>query len=246
MTQDLIKISRKLSRQVDKLSFAAPVTHVYNPLSYARAPHETYLELYGAPAKKIIFLGMNPGPWGMAQTGVPFGDTTMARDFLKIAGTVKHPKHEHPKRIIQGLDCTRSEVSGTRLWGWVKESWTTPKRFFARHYIANYCPLSFMEEGGRNRTPDKLPANEREPLYAICDDALRATVRVLKPEWVIGVGKFAETRARIALDGVDINITSLLHPSPANPQANKGWAIKATTRLQELGLVKKFVESPLF
>jgi single-strand selective monofunctional uracil DNA glycosylase len=220
---NLLAISDALSRKVDGLRFAPPVSHVYNPLLYARAPHARYLELYGAAPKDVLFLGMNPGPFGMAQTGVPFGDVRMVRDWLRIDAPVVHPPVEHPKRPIDGFRCARGEVSGARLWGWARDRFITPERFFARFFVANYCPLCFMEPSGRNLTPDKLPVRERGPLFTACDHALRQLVEALRPRYVFGVGGFAETRARGALDGLDLIIGRIPHPSPASPAANRGW-----------------------
>ncbi|HEY6727568.1 MAG TPA: hypothetical protein VI197_26210, partial [Polyangiaceae bacterium] len=141
----LISISRRLSKQVDALRFAAPVHTVYNPLAYARDPHERYLERYGQAPKEVVFVGMNPGPFGMVQTGVPFGDVSVVRDWLGIHGKVGKPLVEHAKRPVLGFECKRSEVSGTRLWGWAKERFGTPERFFHRFFVVNYCPLCFME-----------------------------------------------------------------------------------------------------
>jgi single-strand selective monofunctional uracil DNA glycosylase len=157
----------------------------------------------------------------MAQTGVPFGDVAMVRDWLGITGKVLHPAHEHPKRPVQGFDCPRSEVSGTRLWGWARSRFATPQRFSERFAVWNYCPLSFMEESGRNRTPDKLPRAEREALYAACDRALARVVRQLAPRIVIGIGRFAADRCRAAVSGVEVGVAP--HPSPASPAANRGW-----------------------
>jgi single-strand selective monofunctional uracil DNA glycosylase len=232
----LVAIGRKLRTQVDRLTFSEPVTHVYNPLDYAREPHEAYLEQYGTGKKRLIFLGMNPGPFGMAQTGVPFGDIKMVRDFLGIDGKVGKPKNEHPKRVVQGFDCPRSEVSGTRLWGWLNERFRTAKAFSKVGFVVNYCPLVFMEESSKNRTPDQLPGSEQAALFAICDEALRATVEVLSPEWVIGVGGFAEKRAKIALAKLDVKVATLLHPSPASPRANKGWGREADADLAKAGI----------
>lgn len=232
----LVQISRRLSRRVDQLRFARPVTHVYNPLSYARAPHEQYLARFGQGRKRVVFLGMNPGPFGMVQTGVPFGEITLVRDWLGISGPVKKPSGLHPKRPIEGFACARSEVSGARLWGLFRSAYASPKAFFQQHFVANYCPLAFMEESGKNRTPDKLPEPERALLYAACDTALVELVRALEPEVVIGVGAFAATRAERALEGTPIQIASVLHPSPASPKANRGWAAAATRELADLGV----------
>jgi len=232
----LIDISRTLAKRVDSLRFGPPVACTYNPLAYAWEPHARYLERYGATApREVLLVGMNPGPFGMVQTGVPFGDVTMVRDWLGITGRVESPKHVHPKRPVQGFDCPRSEVSGSRIWGWARDRFGTPERFFRRFFVWNYCPLAFVEPSGRNRPPDKLPAGEQKVLFEICDDALRGIVAALSPSIVIGVGGFAEKRARAALDG-DYRIGCILHPSPANPAANRGWAEAIERQLADLGV----------
>ena len=233
----LVTISRWLSARVDKLNFGEPVTHVYNPLRYARRPHEAYLERFGVARERTLLVGMNPGPFGMAQTGVPFGDVSMVRDWMGIEETVNRPALEHPRRPIEGFACARSEVSGSRLWGFARDQFGTAELFFERFFVTNYCPLIFMEASGKNRTPDKLPKTERDSLYAACDEALRRAVRELGTTRIIGVGGFAEKRARDALAGEEVTIHTLLHPSPANPRANRGWAEEARRALQSLGLI---------
>ena len=127
-------------------------------------------------------------------------------------------------------------MSGARIWGWARRTFGTPERFFARFFVFNYCPLVFMEASGRNLTPDKLPRAERDPLFAVCDRALRRSIEIWKPEWVIGVGAFAEGRAKEALAGTGISVGRILHPSPASPLANNGWAQNVETTLREMGI----------
>ncbi|MDX1500729.1 MAG: single-stranded DNA-binding protein [Thermoanaerobaculia bacterium] len=231
-----IRISRRLSEALTGLVFGPPVRHVYDPLVYARAPHELYLARWAGTPREVVFLGMNPGPWGMAQTGVPFGEVELVRGWVGVEAPVGRPPGEHPKRPILGFDCPRSEVSGRRLWGWARDRFGTPERFFARFFVANYCPLLFLEESGRNRTPDRLPAAERRPLLEQCDEALRELMRHLRPRLVVGVGAWAESRAREALDGSGIRVGRVLHPSPASPAANRGWRRRAETELAALGV----------
>lgn len=231
-----MSVSRELCRRVDALSFGKPVTHVYNPLAYAHVPHEQYLQRWGAGKRRVVLLGMNPGPFGMAQTGVPFGEVFLVKAWLGISAPVEKPQREHPKRPVEGFDCRRSEISGARLWGFARDRFGTPERFFREHFVANYCPLAFMEESGKNRTPDKLPEAERAPLFAACDDALRALVEVLQPELVIGIGGFAEKRARAALADTPVEVATILHPSPASPLANRGWAETVASQLARLGV----------
>jgi len=234
---ELQKISAALGAKCGALRFGPKVHTVYNPLVYAHEPHNRYLELAGTAPKKVIFLGMNPGPWGMAQTGVPFGEVAAVRDWLGIEGAVGKPEKEHSKRPIEGFACARSEVSGRRLWGLFRERFGTPANFFRDHFVANYCPLVFMDSGGANITPDKLSADETAPLFALCDAALASTIELLKPEWVIGIGAFAKKRID-ALSG-PFSSAQILHPSPASPKANVGWDREVTRTLEELGVWEK-------
>ena len=242
---ELKKISKRLSTACNALRFGPHVAAVYNPLEYASRPHNLYLKLAASSPKKVIFLGMNPGPWGMAQTGVPFGEIAAVRDWLGIKAAPGKPDYEHPKRPIEGFACAKSEVSGRRLWGLFRERFGTPEKFFKDHFVANYCPLVFMEESGANITPDKLPAEEAGLLFEICDRALAETINLLEPEWVIGVGGFAKKRIDRLLasrvKGQFFNGTSarfsaaqILHPSPASPKANAGWDRQVIKTLKEL------------
>jgi len=235
ISAELQAAARRLADEVRDLRFSEPIAFVYHPLDYAWAPHAAYIAAYGRARKDVVFLGMNPGPFGMTQTGVPFGEVKAARDFLKVEAPVSRPAREHPDRPVQGFACTRAEVSGSRLWGAVAQRWGTAERFFHKHYVANYCPLTFLEAGGKNFTPDKLPASERAPLEAACDRHLLRLVELLEPKWVIGIGTFAEKRAH-KLVGARAQIGRILHPSPASPTANHGWAEAAAADLTALGL----------
>ncbi|MEL6105907.1 MAG: uracil-DNA glycosylase family protein [Planctomycetota bacterium] len=236
-SKTLIKAARELSKAVDQLVFEPPVTHVYNPLAYARSAHESYLSLVGEDVS-IVLLGMNPGPWGMAQTGVPFGEIAAVRDWLGIETQIGKPQNEHPKRPVEGFACSKSEVSGRRLWGLFQERFKTPASFFERHFVLNYCPLVFMEESARNRTPDKLTAEERKSLDAVCDKHLQSVLQVLNPEFAVGVGAYAEKclARSVEATGSSATVTRILHPSPASPAANKGWAEKASAQLIDAGV----------
>lgn len=233
---DLSRVARRLRGAVSDLQFHAPVTHVYSPLDYAWSPHREYLEHYGAGRPEVVLVGMNPGPWGMVQTGVPFGDVEMVRNWLGINSPVRRPSVEHPRRPIQGFACRRREVSGQRLWGWARHTFGTPDKFFARFFILNYCPLCFLESSGRNRTPDRLPAAEREPLFAVCDRSLVQSVEVLRPRYLLGVGRFAYGRVAAALSKSGIRLGRVPHPSPASPQANRGWDRLMEEALTSLGI----------
>lgn len=186
---------------------------------------------------RVLLVGMNPGPWGMAQTGVPFGEVNAVRSFLGMPDDIEigRPEHENSSRPIQGLRCKRSEVSGRRLWSeWAAANYEDANAFFKEYFVHNYCPLMFLEASGRNRTPVELKAQERVNVESICDVALRSVVHALRPHAVCGVGVYAEERCKkvLAMEieaGLQTGI--VLHPSPASPAANKGWVEKAMTQL---------------
>jgi len=230
----LVAAARQLAETAGVLKFTAPVAYVYNPLDYAWPAHETYLRKFGNSRKRVLFLGMNPGPFGMAQTGIPFGEVAAVRDWLGIHATVGKPPREHPKRPVQGFACPRSEVSGARLWGLFGNRFVTAGQFFAAHFVVNYCPLAFLSATGANVTPDKLPTRPAAELFAACDEHLRQVVATLAPEWIVGVGDFARRRAEAAAGATPVKLGQILHPSPASPAANRDWAGQATRQLEGL------------
>ncbi len=232
----LIEPTQRLSQALRPLGFSAP--WVYRPLDYAWKPHAAYLERYASGRKRVLFLGMNPGPFGMVQTGVPFGEVAAVRDWMGIEEAVGKPEPEHPKRPVEGFACPRSEVSGRRLWGLFADRFGTADVFFRDHFVLNYCPLVWMSETGANLTPDKLPAAEMAPVEEHCLEYLAKVMACLQPDWLIGVGGFAEDRLRLAADriGSGSKIGRILHPSPASPAANRGWAEAATKQLLAQGV----------
>ena len=240
-----LKAAAALKERLNGMRFAGPVSHVYNPLVYAWSAFEDYVIRYGGTAKRVLFLGMNPGPWGMAQTGIPFGEVAAVESWLGISASIGRPDDVQPSYPVEGYSCKRSEISGKRLWGLFKERFETAEIFFKRHFVANYCPLLFIEtylsangkERARNLTPDKLKPNERTFLHEACDDHLRAIVDALNPPHVVGVGAFAARRAGEALKGMrGVTVTKILHPSPASPKSNSDWSGEVTRQLTTLGI----------
>jgi len=236
-----VQIYDDLADAVDALSFSNPVACVYNPLRYAKNAMIQYLERYDSAYKEAVFLGMNPGPWGMVQTGIPFGDVPMVRDWIGIDVPTAVPEIQHPKRPIEGFQCRRREVSGKRFWGLMQAIYGTPEVFFSNNIVLNYCPLAFMEAGGKNITPDKLPIQERNALLTVCDNALVELLSYYQPKYLIGIGNFALKRLElICTDNLEISrkveICKIPHPSPASPAANQDWAGQTRNKLCEIGI----------
>ncbi|MFM8407076.1 MAG: uracil-DNA glycosylase family protein [Pirellulaceae bacterium] len=232
----LLDASQRLSQSLQELDFSSVCPWVYNPLEYAWDPYQEYIERFARSGIRLLFLGMNPGPWGMMQTGIPFGEVTAVRDWLQITSQPKKPERFHPKRPVLGTACTKQEVSGKRLWGLFADRFGTPDRFFDHAFVANYCPLGFLAEGAQNLTPDKFPSPLRRCLEEACDQLLQETLDLLQPHHAIGVGGFAQAcLQRCAQDFPKIQVGRILHPSPASPAANRGWATQATRELIDMG-----------
>ena len=226
----LLRATRRLAREAAAVRLSTP-SHVYNPLVYAWAGHREYLRRYGAKRGRVLLLGMNPGPWGMAQTGVPFGDVMTVRDWFGIEMRLNDVlPDQHPKYPILGMACHRNEGSGSRLWRWAEARLGTPDDFFERFFVWNYCPLLFIKDG-RNLTPEHLNRRETEALMAVCDRALAAAIRALEPAAIVGIGRYAERHAA-ALLGAGADVRYLIHPSPANPMANRDWPTRAEQALK--------------
>ncbi len=234
----LIQVGRELADELRPLKFSDPVTHTYLTVDYARVGYEAYLETFANSKKRTLLLGMNPGPYGMAQTGVPFGEIAAVRDWMKLLPEIGKPGNEHPKRKISGMDCEKSEVSGRRLWGLFAEHFPDAKDFFKDHLVINFCPLIWMKDTGANLTPDKIRATEMSAVDAACQKHLRRLIEILEPQYLIGVGAYAKNQMSTAQEylGGTATIGKILHPSPASPAANRGWAEVAERQLREIGV----------
>lgn len=236
--RSFVQATRELAHDLNRLKFTPPVAFVYNPLDYAREAHEQYLRTFLKQNQRVLFMGMNPGPFGMAQTGVPFGEVAAVRDWLGIEAPVKRPDVEHPRKPVLGFDCPRSEVSGRRLWGLFAGTFGTPERFFAENFVHNYCPLLFLDGGatGRNLTPENLGGADLREIERLCNRHLIRLAECAGFEWVVGVGNFAESRLRAVFESSKVRVGKILHPSPASPAANRDWAGTATRQLKRLGV----------
>lgn len=238
IASELIGAGKLLADGLRPLRFSDPVTHTYLTVDYAADGNAKYLEKFGNSRKRVLFLGMNPGPYGMAQTGVPFGEVAAVRDWMGLAPEIGKPAEEHPKRRIMGMDCPKSEVSGRRLWGLFSEKFPDAEDFFMDHLVINFCPLIWMKDTGANLTPDKIRAAEMAPVDAACQKHLRKIIGLLEPQYLIGVGAYAEKQMEIARDalGIEPKLGKILHPSPASPAANRGWAEVAERQLREMAV----------
>ena len=82
ISSQLVDIENQLCANLATITLHDPVCVVYNPLSYAVETHQCYVHQYGNSTKHLLFLGMNPGPYGMAQNGVWFVFVVAANNNL--------------------------------------------------------------------------------------------------------------------------------------------------------------------
>ncbi|XP_071451729.1 single-strand selective monofunctional uracil DNA glycosylase-like isoform X1 [Hetaerina americana] len=236
----LLAIECALSNCLNDLKFTSPVSYVYNPLDYAFHLHSMFVKKYCDSTKRLLFLGMNPGPWGMAQTGIPFGEVSMVRDWFELNAVVGRPLREHPQRLVRGLSCHRSETSGRRFWGLLRRICSTPECALANAVVYNHCPLLLLSESGRNITPAELKKEQLDLIRKPCDAALVNVLRLLHVGVIVAIGKYAETRAKFVLrENPDLKehimIFYLPHPSPRN-FGIKDWEGSSIELFQNLGI----------
>lgn len=226
---DVVRAAERLRDATRRLRFGGKVAFTYRPLEYAWDVHRAFAARYGAGRKRVVFLGMNPGPWGMAQTGVPFGSAARVRGWMGLSGEVRAPPRTHPKRPVLGLACLRNDPSGERFYSWAEARWARADAFFAEAYVVNHCPLLFLDEGGRNLTPAQLPKAATRALVEAGDAHLAAVLEAQRPGRIVAVGTWAEAQARRVAG--EVPVTGVLHPSPASPRTNAGWGAHADAAL---------------
>lgn len=274
---DLIKTTRALADDLHALRCPAGVSHVYNPLRYMWPAHERFLsrhyvrereslpnvgrlDLYRpagtAKSRRYLILGMNPGPHGMVQTGLPFGDVVNAAAMLgyKTGDQIPAPDLAsvalHPSRPVIGLSATRREASGERLWGGLASIWGSLDAVLADCFAANYCPLAYFADdaSGTNVTPEEFgkrtvngkPNPRYDTAYAaeldeVCLPYLVRVARAMRVEVILAVGRYAEVKAKIIAALCpeatrrcpSPKVVYLTHPSPLATRSAGEWATMA-------------------
>lgn len=253
-TNPVAAIARNLSNRLIALHKSVggrptkPIAGVLNSHQYAFCPFGEYCNMF-APAGQqplALFVGMNPGPYGTAQNGIPFGCSSFVNNWMGItqgtAGSAAVKGTELKEGIdghgfeycpaVLGLRCKKEEVSGKRLWGWAQSvvGGGKAEAFFRHAFVYTYCPLAFFA-GGANVPLADLPVAERRTIEEHCDQALLALVLEMKPVYVIGVGNYAYSKAEKAVTKAAVESCSphsmvalkVAHPSPASPGAAAFW-----------------------
>nr|XP_022920875.1 single-strand selective monofunctional uracil DNA glycosylase-like [Onthophagus taurus] len=237
-----LNYEQQLSLELNNLTFSFPVHYIYNPLEYAWEPHSTFVKTYCKGTKDVLFLGLNPGPWGMCQTGIPFGEVNISKEWLKMNGEVEKPKDECPKKQIKGFECHRSEESGKRFYGFFKNLCRTPEAFFKNAFVYNLCPLAFMKKESANITPHELKGQIKKDIENICGKTLVDILKLLDIKIIVALGRYTEKQAIEITQGFQlghIKVIYMPHPSP-RVVGNNNWAEKAQNVLDTNDLLQYF------
>lgn len=243
MNSSVLKITTRLRDRASKICFEHKVGWYYNPLDYAWPVHRAYKESLCNPSGRALLVGMNPGPWGMGQTGVPFGDPQIVGDWMGLGKdfVIKKPASERDSRPVNGFDSERREGSGQRLYGFLKECFGNLKNFFEANFVISYCPLLMFTPEAKNLTPPNLLKKEKKKIYSICDPYLKDMINIYSPEVLVGIGKFATERLREVSPSDGDDIFRIPHPSPANPEATRNggsyWRSRVKKVLTEANLI---------
>ena len=209
----IIELYKSLNIELDELKFFPPCFYVYNPLSYCFESFKIYFEYLNTEEEINLFFGINPGPFGMAQTGIPFGDKETVKNYLKIEPKIdidKIPK-QHPKKQILGLEVKRVEKSGRIFWGVIKEFYPEKYDFFKSNFVLNFCPLCFLDEQGRNITPKVLRKEDQIALYKILEIFMLKLFKLIKIKKLIAIGD--ETFSYLNALNTKLKIQTIIHPA---------------------------------
>jgi single-strand selective monofunctional uracil DNA glycosylase len=226
---------------------------IWNPGLYAASWHALFRKEYPASAGCILVFGLNPGPYGMAQTGIPFTDLKRLREHLprlakglerrgcSLAGVGLAPRSLRPY-----LSRT-FESSAVRVYRFLSRGWGSAEDGWRSVVVANPCSLLFMDAAGENRTPADLVGavsrrtgslvaarRLRERCNALRRLAAREAVRVLSPRGVVLLGKDAQRAMQTGIApllGPD-SILGWEHPARAVPDR---WAMGLLEEIKRRG-----------
>ncbi|KAF7991960.1 hypothetical protein HCN44_010761 [Aphidius gifuensis] len=232
---NLLNIELNLSINLDKLNYNNPIDYIYCPIIYAKTVHFNYLNKYCRDKKNIMILGMNPGPWGMSQTGVPFGEINIVIDWLKINGHIDKPKRQHEQRQVDGFSCKRSEISGRKFWSLFKKLSNNPDTFFRHCFLRNFFKPTIIII--------IIAGPEQKKLQEFCDQALIEVIKILDVKVIIGVGRFSEQRAKKVVKTAKLStkVLWMIHPSP-RATIGKNWQNLTLDFLKKENLIEYFID----
>ncbi|XP_058812970.1 single-strand selective monofunctional uracil DNA glycosylase [Topomyia yanbarensis] len=239
--QRVYQLELQLCDALKQIPLPASAAVTYDPIEYAVELHLAYMQRYLDGPKPVLFLGMNPGPWGMCQTGVPFGYIPAVRDWMQLRGQVLKPIPELSVRPVEGLACTRGEQSGQRWWGLYERICGKPENFFRNCFVFNICPLAFFQANGRNITPADLKGTSKTRMQEVCTEYLQSALELFNPSIIISVGRYTEDRVKALvrqnlLDATRVQLKCMPHPSPRSLN-NTNWHDKAQQWLEDNGVM---------
>jgi len=242
VADQILAASDRLS---ERLAALPPVGDLValDPTRYCRSAWAAYLQM-AARLGCVLVVGMNPGPHGMAQTGVPFTDPWIVDELdlqapradvppadIPAVGSWRHRSHR-----ARGVLGSKREESAKRLWPLLREICApyaavgpsadkiaeATRRVCNEVLLVNALPICWLDPAGKNVSAEQVekraPAQVREGLRDLVNEWLQAVADILRPAAVIGVGRWArEFVTDLDVDHfVEIPFRDgIKHPSPS-------------------------------
>ncbi len=252
------KVWRRSARRWEDLAPAlrrATGWRIWNPGLYGETWHARFRRLYRPGQHPLVVFGLNPGPYGMAQTGIPFTDIRRLVSALPdLAAELRGrgERVEPPGLAPPGLRpyLSRSfESSAVRVYRFLKKGWGGAERGWTEVVVANPCTLLFIDPAeGKNRTPAdlaraaRLRGSGRDQVRELVESFGRIRIRcavesieALSPRGAILLGKDVQAALGPALRRIlgEARVIPWEHPARAVPES---WASGLLSALRRRGL----------
>jgi single-strand selective monofunctional uracil DNA glycosylase len=230
---------------------------VLNPGRYGERWHARFRRAYPMSPRPLLVFGLNPGPYGMAQTGVPFTDLKrlesalpgLWKDLVASGEPVTRPGLAPPS-LARHLTRT-FESSSVRVYRFLERAYGRPELALREVVFVNPCPLLFIDpETGANRTPADLPralrARKAAELVHAFEELRRATVleavAELEPRGAILLGRDVAAAVGEALRAAlgARSVVEWEHPARAVPET---WSRGLADELRKRGLLRPLAKS---
>jgi single-strand selective monofunctional uracil DNA glycosylase len=216
---------------------------VLDPSRYGERWHAPFRRLYPPRARPLLVFGLNPGPYGMAQTGIPFTDLKrLAQGLPRLAAELARSgeRLSLPGLAPSSLQpfLTRTfESSSVRVHRFLRLAHGSAERAFREVVFVNPCPLLFIDRAlGENRTPADLPRALRAGVDEARVEVVSVAVARLRARGAIVLGRDAAAALSVPLRARlgERAVVEWEHPARAVPDI---WARGLLAALRRRGLL---------
>jgi len=212
---------------------------VWNPALYALDIYQEYLTKFPPEPGAILALGLNPGPYGMAQTGIPFTDCRTASGALGMEMTIPG---KAPDDLISRLKKANGKWRGTYersslgMYRFLILAWGDIKTAYRNWFVGNPCPLLFLDPERWNVTPADPRLRRMKEVGELRQRAVIGFSEILNPRGIVCFGKdVAKAVGEVAIRQVGPDrVVFYEHPARAVPEKWAAGLLQELTQRQLL------------